>query len=62
MLASGERASEAGLGSLRTQANDGRAWEVGQPRSTWEVAEQGPERGGGGDGGKGAGQGELAQV
>src|SRR5260370_25450144 len=47
--------------SLRTHADDERAWEVGQFRSTEEVSEQGrPRGGGGGDGGKGTGQGEQA--
>jgi len=38
---------------------DARAWEVGQPRSTCEAAEQ--STGCGGGGGKGAGQGERGQ-
>src|SRR6202795_815733 len=47
-------------GSLRTYADDERTQEVGQSRSTDEVAEQGRATGGGGGGGKGTGQGEPA--
>ncbi len=47
-------------GSPRTHADDERAQEVGQSRSTDEVAEQGRATGGGGGGGKGTGQGEPA--
>src|SRR2546430_8344367 len=47
-------------GSLRTYADDERAWEVGQTYSTWEVPEQSRTTGGGGDGGKGSGQREPA--
>ena len=43
-------------GSLRTQADDERTWEVGQTRSTWEVPEQCRATGGGGDGRQGYGQ------
>src|SRR5260370_40622107 len=47
--------------SLRTYADDERAWEVGQFRSTAEVSEPSrPRGGGGGGGGKGTGQGEPA--
>ena len=59
---------QAASGSLRTHADDARMWEVGWPRSTWEVPEQRrrqPARPwspgsalGGGDGGKGASQGK----
>src|SRR5215470_13475765 len=47
-------------GSPRTYADDERDQEVGRPRSTCEVSEQRRATGGGGDGGKGAGQRELA--
>ena len=47
-------------GSPRTHADDERTWEVGQHRSTCEVPEQSRATGGGGDGGKGAGQREPA--
>src|ERR1700682_5170915 len=47
-------------GSWKTDAADGRAWEVRQPRSTEEGPEQSQEAGGGGAGGKAAGQAELA--
>ena len=47
---------------LRGHDGDVRTWEVGQPHSTKEVAEQGGPGGrGGGDGGKGAGQGERGR-
>src|SRR5256885_5151082 len=48
-------------GSPRTHADDEPTWEVGQLRSTDEVAEQGRNSGGGGDGGKAAGQGKLGR-
>src|SRR5580700_9937390 len=47
-------------GSLRTYADDERAWEVGQTCSTCEVLEQGRAIGGGGDGGKRFDQGKSA--
>ena len=47
-------------GSPRTHADDERPQEVGQVRSTGEVSEQSRATGGGGDGGKGAGQREPA--
>src|SRR4026207_2195900 len=54
----GER--QTASGSPRTQADDERAWEVRQVRSTGEVAEQCRRSvGGGGDGGKGPGEGKL---
>ena len=46
--------------SPRTHAGDGRSWEVGRLRITWEAAEQSRATGGGGGGGKGADQGKLA--
>src|ERR1700730_18115680 len=46
--------------SRKTHAADERAWEVRQLRSTEEGAEQSREAGGGGAGGKAAGQAELA--
>src|SRR4029077_3627575 len=49
-------------GSRRTYADDERTREVGQLHSTCEVAEQSRGTGSGGDGGKGAGQGELARA
>src|SRR5246127_4151851 len=49
-------------GSRRTYADDERKWEVGKLHSTCEVAEQSRGTGSGGDGGKGAGQGELARA
>ena len=53
--------TQAASGSPRTHADDERAQEVGQFRSTGEVSEQSrPRGGGGGDGGKGTGQGERA--
>jgi RNA-directed DNA polymerase len=48
-------------GSLRTYADDERTREVGQTCSTCEVPEQGRATGGGGDGGKRAGQGNSQQ-
>src|SRR4029078_2098464 len=51
---------QAASGSPRTHADDERTREVGQPRTTWEAAEQGQGTGRGGGGGKGAGQGEEA--
>src|ERR1700693_1057161 len=51
---------EAASESSRTQADEERAREVRQPRSTGEALEQSRETGGGGGGGKGAGQRELA--
>src|SRR5215831_3383965 len=48
--------------SQRTYTDDGRTWEVGQPRSTCKLAEQNRGTGSGGEGGKGAGRGELARV
>ncbi len=56
------REPQATPGSPRTQSGDGRTWEVGRPRSTWEAAEQSRETGGGGSGGKGTDQGELARA
>ena len=63
---------QAASGSLRTHADEARTWEVGWPRSTWEVPEQRwwkPARpwspgsaAGGGDGGKGASQGKSTGV
>ncbi len=53
---------KAASGSPRAHADDERAREVGQGRSTCEVAEQGRAIGGGGDGGKGPGQGKLARA
>jgi len=50
---------ETSLGSLRTQYNDERVWEVGQSHSTEEVAEQYLQASGGGNGGKGIGQREF---
>src|SRR5438128_322392 len=47
-------------GSRETNAADARAWEVRQPRTTKEGPEQGQEAGGGGIGGKAAGQAKLA--
>jgi len=41
MVALRQRVLKAALGSPRTESNDERAWEVGQPHSTGEVAEQG---------------------
>src|SRR5262249_28699289 len=52
--------SWAASGSLRTQADDERAQEVGRSRITVEVSEQCWATGGGGGGGKGAGQREAA--
>src|SRR5580704_5510091 len=49
-------------GSLRTYADDERTREVGQPCSTCEVHEQRRATGGGGDGGKRAGQREPASA
>ena len=51
-------ARRAAQGRPRPQAGDERAWEVRQPCSTCEPAEQGHACGCGGGGGKGAGQGE----
>src|SRR5215472_633636 len=48
-------------GSQRTNADDERTWEVGQLRSTCELAEQSRGTGRGGEGGKGSGQGKLAR-
>jgi len=47
-------------GSPRIKADDERTREVGQTHSTGEVSEQGRSFGGGGDGGKGSGQGNLS--
>src|SRR4029077_20918684 len=47
-------------GSLRTYADDERAWEVGQTYCTGEVPEQRRATGSGGDGGKGSGKREPA--
>src|ERR1700687_417907 len=47
-------------GSQKTHADDVRTWEVRQPRSAEEGPEQSREAGGGGAGGKAAGQAELA--
>src|SRR5580700_10104430 len=49
-------------GSQRTYADDEWAWEVGQLHCTCELAEQSRGTGGGSEGGKGAGQGELARA
>src|SRR5580700_5346 len=49
-------------GSRRTKADDERTWEVGRLHSTYKLAEQSRGTGSGGEGGKGAGQGELARV
>jgi RNA-directed DNA polymerase len=49
-------------GSRETHAADARAWEVRQPHSTKEGPEQRPEAGGGGTGGKAAGQAEVGRV
>src|SRR6266542_1551018 len=49
-------------GSRKTYADDERTWEVGQPSSTCEAAEQGRGTGCGGGGGKGAGRGKLARA
>src|SRR5450755_4220230 len=59
LLAPGRRV-ESAAGSPRTHAADARVWEVRQPRSTEEGLEQSSEMGGGGTGGKAAGQAELA--
>src|SRR6187402_539819 len=48
--------------SPRTYVGDERAQEVGQVRSTEEAPEQSRAIGGGGSGGKGPGQGELARA
>ena len=56
----GQQLPRDASGSLRTYADDERTWEVGQPCSTGEVAEQRRATGGGGDGGKRAGQREPA--
>src|SRR5215469_17027551 len=48
-------------GSQRTNADDERTWEVGRLHNTCELAEQSRGTGRGGEGGKGAGQGELAR-
>src|SRR5258708_25080928 len=58
LLAPGRRVDSA-AGSPRTHAADERAWEVRQPRSTEEGPEQSQEAGGGGAGGKAAGQAEI---
>jgi hypothetical protein len=60
MTVSAHKGTEAASGSLRTQADDERSWEVGQLHSTKKVLEQGPSKGYGEDGGKGVGQGEDA--
>src|SRR5713226_5710666 len=49
-------------GSLRTNADDERSWEVGPIRNTREAAEQSGQPRGGGGGGKGLGQGKLVQA
>src|SRR6266851_5752956 len=59
LLAPGRRV-ESAAGSRETHAADARAWEVRQPRSTKESPEQSQEAGGGGIGGKAAGQAKLA--
>src|SRR5262245_6950280 len=56
------RVMQDASGSPRTQADDGRTWEVGQPRSTREPAEQSRGTGRGGGGGKGADQGKSARA
>jgi hypothetical protein len=48
-------------GKAMPYARDERLWEVRQPHSTCEAAEQGRESGCGGGGGKGAGRGEHGQ-
>ena len=53
---------ETALGSPRTQYNDERVWEVGQFHSTEEVAEQHWQASGGGNGGKGIGQGKFVEA
>jgi hypothetical protein len=50
------RAAQTASRSPRADDDDERRWEVGQPRSTREAAEQGRTVGRGGGGGKGAGQ------
>lgn len=60
MAAFVRKGTEAASGSLRTQADDERSWEVGQLYSTEEVLEQGSTKGYGEDGGKGVGRGEDA--
>src|SRR5215469_2540387 len=57
-----ERELQTVSGSQRTYVDDERTWEVGRFCSTCEVAEQCRGTGNGGDGGKRAGQGELARV
>ena len=49
-------------GSPRANADDERAQEVGQTRSTREAPEQSRATGGGGSGGKGSGQRELGRA
>src|SRR5215469_16266170 len=49
-------------GSRKAYADEEQTWEVGQLRSTGEVAEQSQGTGSGSDGGKGAGQGEFARA
>ena len=51
----------AASGSLRTYADDEQTWEVGQPRSTSEVAEQSRATGGGGMEGRGLAKGNSPQ-
>src|SRR5215468_10329280 len=57
-----ERELQTVSGSQRTNTDDERTWEVGQLCNTCEVAEQCRGTGSAGDGGKGAGQGELARA
>ena len=49
-------------GSQRTYAEEERTREVGQPHSSYELAEPSRGTGRGGEGGKGAGRGELARA
>jgi hypothetical protein len=60
MTAFVHKGTKAASGSLRTQADDDRSWEVGQLRITEEIFEQSPAKGYGEDGGKGVGQREDA--
>ena len=55
MAAFVRKGTEAASGSLRTQADDERSWEVGQLYSTEEVFEQGSSKDYGEDEGKGVG-------
>jgi len=62
MFAFDQTVVKAASRSLRTQCDDERIGEVGQLHSTWEVTEQRLQGDSGGEGGKGAGQGEPAQA